>query len=383
MPEIRGGPTTKVAVVVGEGRGPKGPYALTAQIIKTLLANNWAVSFLTQQSSLDQDLPQLAANQKRFDIVDESVLAAQRVVWPKPLGYIFESMKISRWVSRNKPDTRVIIFSLTSPGRFLWRRYGQADSIYLFHSTPTGKKHQLAGPLFRRLISPTARLVGVSESTKNQIAIKWGLSESDSRLYTLPNSTGEPLENPKRWQGGKKTILMVGRLSPEKSPLLWVEVAYRVLRSYQEDLEFVWLGDGAMRADAEKLAKQRGISKAIHFPGYVKEPGTFYSDSYLYLHLSTLDSMPLAAIDAVKYGVPSVVTSAGGLPEIIQHGETGIVVDSHDVEPISEAVLLLLRDQDMRNKMSNNCLQAYEERFSQTAWTKKFLLILEQAVDER
>ena len=383
MPGISRKSPTKIAIVVGEGLRSSGPNTVTAQIIKTLLNNEWSVSFLTRQSSLDQEVAQLAATQARLDIVEESVLASPRAVWGKPLGYILESIKISRWVARNKPDACAIIFSLTSPGRFLWRRYGQADSIYLFHSTPAGKKHQLAGPLFRRLISPNAKLVGVSEFTKNQIATKWGLSESDSRLYTLPNSTGEPLEKPKRWEGGKKTVLMVGRLSAEKSPLLWVKVASRILQNYQGDVEFVWLGEGALLAEAKDVAVREGIENSIRFPGYVKEPQTFYENSYAYLQLSTRDPMPLAVIDAVKYGVPSVVTSAGGLPEIIRDGETGIVVDSHDVEQICEAVLRIIRDQRLRDQMSDNCLIAYREMFSQTRWTQNFLQILGQPDSSR
>ena len=266
-----------------------------------------------------------------------------------------------------------MVFSVTSPGRFLWRYPKTLRQVYILRSDPEGPLHRMAGPWFRLLASPKTRFLGVSEATTRKLASSWGFRRSDERLEYLRNPgavEGEPLPT---FSGTTKQILMVGRVHESKNPFFWLDVAKGVISEASERLRFVWLGDGALRAKAIAYAEKIGIGHLVSFPGFTRDPYPVYRESFLYLHLARTEPLGNAVVDAQAFGIPSVVSAIGGLPEIVVDGLNGRTVEIESITPAVDAVIEIIENRQTHLRMSLAARKLFEERFSGGVWEEQFL----------
>lgn len=166
---------------------------------------------------------------------------------------------------------------------------------------------------------------------------------------------------------------MVGTITEEKNPLLWVDIAHDVLKhTFDKPVVFRWVGEGPLRASCEKRAMHYGIHDSVIFSGFDSQPEPHYLSSDVYLHVSGVETMSLAALDSAKFGVPAVVSATGGLPEIVSDGQTGFVVDSAKPSDFATKVTSLLRDSELRAAMSEKARKHYASHFSESTWQSAF-----------
>lgn len=105
-------------------------------------------------------------------------------------------------------------------------------------------------------------------------------------------------------------------------------------------------GSGPERARLLALAEQLGVAGAVVFPGRVENAAmpALYAASDIALNPSTVDNMPNSVIEAFASGVPVVSTDAGGVPDLVRDGESGLLVPIGDDAAMARAVLRLLAD---------------------------------------
>ncbi|MGH9340769.1 MAG: N-acetyl-alpha-D-glucosaminyl L-malate synthase BshA [Acidobacteriota bacterium] len=104
------------------------------------------------------------------------------------------------------------------------------------------------------------------------------------------------------------------------------------------------IGDGPERSNAQHLASELGISNRVFFLGMVGLVESYLSVCDVMLLPSQTESFGLAALEAMACEVPVVSTSAGGLPELIKHGETGYLYPVGEVDKMAEAALHIMQD---------------------------------------
>ncbi len=104
-------------------------------------------------------------------------------------------------------------------------------------------------------------------------------------------------------------------------------------------------GFGSQRATLESLARDLDL-RDVTFVGRVAADamGAYYDRADLFLNASNVDNMPLSILDAFAAGVPVVTTDAGGIPRMVDHDRTGLVVPKDDDAALARAALCLLRD---------------------------------------
>lgn len=356
-----------------------GPYRSLLRLVNLLLDSGYNVELATCPRR-HEDLEILAQENSRLALIPDFPFQRHRGWATRPFSYMKEARKISRFVlKRFREPTSVLIFSLISPGRFLWPHFGNVPAIFLFRSYPLGWKHRLAGPLFRTLIPRKSKIVGVSEFTAKTLAAKWGLNPSDERLDFLRNSTGTGAAEARTVKKGKKTILMVGRVHRDKNPFGWLEVAEKVIHRAPDLVDFVWIGDGVLLEPVVAKLASMGISNHVRFPGFVQNPGDYYESCDLYLHLATVEPMSNAIIDALRHGLPTIASNAGGNPEIVIDGENGFLVDPEDTDYAAQRVLEILRDDELWQRLSNGGRQLFDERFSESALQKNLIRLINES----
>src|SRR5581483_2236537 len=138
--------------------------------------------------------------------------------------------------------------------------------------------------------------------------------------------------------GDAPVVGTVFRMSEEKQPLLWMEIAAGVRRAIP-DARFLVVGDGPLREAVELRAQREDLNGAVHFAGYDSQPLRAIVDMDLFLLTSRAEGLPNVLIEAQAVGVPVVTTPVGGAPETIDHGRTGVVLEGAD--PTEVAAVLV------------------------------------------
>jgi glycosyltransferase involved in cell wall biosynthesis len=163
-----------------------------------------------------------------------------------------------------------------------------------------------------------------------------------------------PAEERARWRREHgftpETPVAIGifRLSAEKRPLLWLDVAASAL-ARDPRLRFVLIGDGPMRGAVDARIRELGLETAVRLLGEIADVGLAVAASDLFLLTSAQEGLPNALLEAQWYGRPCLVTDAGGAREAIKDGVTGALATTDDARCLAERLLALLGDETLRN----------------------------------
>lgn len=246
--------------------------------------------------------------------------------------------------------------------------------ITMFHG---GDLSRLAGPAAREpgnwLMAAAAPLLfrrcdlvlAASEDLRRNLAAA-GCPEHKLRVFRLGIDLGAFV--PASRSSGGLHVVMVGRLVPKKG----FDDGLRALgRHTHVDFRVTILGDGPLRGYLETVAKKVGLSDRVRFAGAVahSEVKQTLATADLVVAPSVVtpagdrDSGLIVLKEAAATGVPAVGTVHGGLPEIIDDGETGYLVPEHDVDALTERIGRLLRDTDQRVQMGRAARAKMEREY--------------------
>ena len=125
-------------------------------------------------------------------------------------------------------------------------------------------------------------------------------------------------------------------------------------------------GDGPEREEAERLASERGVRDSVIFAG--KQPQAVVRDylsiADLFLLTSQSESFGLVALEAMACEMPVIATRVGGVPEVVEDGETGFLFSIGDVEAMADAAFQLLQDSQAREQFGKRGRELAIERFT-------------------
>jgi len=176
-----------------------------------------------------------------------------------------------------------------------------------------------------------------------------------------------------------KGALVVGsvyRFVPEKRPLLWVDVAYEILKT-RKDVMFLLIGDGAMFEQCQSRVEELGIGENVRFEGKSNSVGLWLEVMDLFLLTSDVEGLPNVIIEAQGFGVPVVSTNAGGASEVIIPDVSGHIVEDDNPVAIASKVCDCLVQHSWRENASGAALNHARTKFSVEGMYERLLKLYE------
>jgi glycosyltransferase involved in cell wall biosynthesis len=116
-----------------------------------------------------------------------------------------------------------------------------------------------------------------------------------------------------------------------------------------------------------QLAQELKIAEQVHMVGFQDPVQPFLAALDLYVHPALMEGFGIAVVEAMAMGKAVVATTTGGLPEVVEQGETGLLVPPGDAEALADTVIALLEDEVRREQMGHNGMVRAQERFSLAA----------------
>ena len=148
-------------------------------------------------------------------------------------------------------------------------------------------------------------------------------------------------------------------------PVKNIEQVVRVFARVRETREckLAMVGDGPEVNPSRQLARDLGVEADVHFLGNQDSTEELLAMSDVLLLPSQTESFGLVALEAMSCAVPVVASRRGGIPEVVEDGETGFLFEPDDVDGMSGAVLGLLDDPERSRAMGERARELAKERF--------------------
>jgi L-malate glycosyltransferase len=174
----------------------------------------------------------------------------------------------------------------------------------------------------------------------------------------------------------------LGNLRPEKNLETFL-LATRGILDAIPSAEFLVIGDGPAANKLKSLANDLCLSESVHFLGERADVPDLVAALDILVLCSYTESFPNAILEAMAMGKPVVATNVGGIPELVEEGQTGFLVPPRDPKAIADRVLSLCRDSARRLQMGRAAHAQVESNFTVQAVTTKLEGIYARSLRER
>ncbi|MDQ3488214.1 MAG: glycosyltransferase family 4 protein [Acidobacteriota bacterium] len=162
---------------------------------------------------------------------------------------------------------------------------------------------------------------------------------------------------------GSPLVGNVAALVPHKGQRHFIEAAALVVREVP-DARFVIAGEGELRPTLEHLVRHLHLEKHVILTGFRPDVLSLHKAFDVFVMSSITEGLGTSLLDAMACGRPIVATTAGGMPEVVQDGKTGILVAPRNDRALADAIVKLLKDPALRERMGTAGLALANARFS-------------------
>lgn len=243
---------------------------------------------------------------------------------------------LMRQLSRRPPD---ILYTLTVVPNIWGRVFGRMAGVPAiatgFRELRPGQWERLLWPLCDRLVCNAEIL--------RQRAVKhhW---VPESRVGVVPNCVDTRRFRPdgRQWDGPPR-LVSVARLVPDKSPLVLVEAFARVL-AQRPETRLTLVGEGPLFKQVRERLDALGIQGAVDLVAACGEVRPHLAEAQVFVLASRREGSPNAILEAMATGLPVVAARTGGIPELVEQGRTGLLVEPENPADLAQALVRLLDD---------------------------------------
>ena len=173
----------------------------------------------------------------------------------------------------------------------------------------------------------------------------------EERVFYIPNGVDTDFFHPAGeapdGQSGEPSLLCIARMAPDKNHPLLLRAFARVLRQSPEAVLHL-VGEGKEKARIQSLAAAPELRGRVRFHPGNADVRPLLHKAQVFVLASDYEGMPNVLLEAMACGLPVAATRAGGVPELVIHGQTGLLADCGDEEGLAEAMIRLLANPEER-----------------------------------
>src|SRR5436190_19686175 len=269
-----------------------------------------------------------------------------------PIVYRGEYQMLSKLLERRGADLMHIYFGHTGVHLLPFIERWHKPCVVSFHGADVAQKKDIRdyGPKLRNLFSAVSLVLARSKSLAERL-LTLGCPAERLRI----NRTGVPLdefpfirrEAPK---DGQWRFMQACRLIPKKGVATSL-CAFAIFQKEFPNSQLVIAGKGPLQSHLEELAEELGIVSKVHFRGFVSQAELMelYSTSHFFLHPSETPpdqnqaGIPNSILEAMSTGLSVLATHHGGIPEAVEHGRCGLLVEERDFVALAAAMKDVVR----------------------------------------
>lgn len=274
---------------------------------------------------------------------------------------------------KEKPD---ILHTHLFHANFLGRIVGKICRVPIIISTFHSEQEK--GIIREKLLKYTDRFtninitvsVGVAkEITKLKITserkinvIYNGVSLDKFRYkdYAFRGKTREEMDI----SGDKKVLISVGRLHKVKGYINLIK-AIELLNQKDPNITLVIIGDGGERSNLEQQIKKTGLKEKILLLGQKEDVSKYLNAGDIFVLSSKWEGFGIAIVEAMACGILVIATKVGGVPELVEDGKTGFLVEPGNARALAQKIQYVLNlPEEHRKKIGENARKLVEEKFS-------------------
>lgn len=282
---------------------------------------------------------------------------------PDPVADLRALVALVRAVRRERPD---VLHSHTAKAGALARIAGRltgVPTVHTFHGhhlRAPGAAGGLARRLERLLARSTAGAVALTPRQAGDLVERYRVLPRDRVTVVPPALDRAALLRaaavPAQAATGRPRFLWAGRFVAVKQPLELVEAVASSSRAF----ELVMLGSGPLRRRVLARVRELGLRGVVRVPGTVPEVAPWLASSDLVVLTSSSEGAPLLVLEAQALGVGALVTTVGGIPDLVEHRESGWWVPPDDTRAWATALDRLAADPALLRQLGRGARAAGE-----------------------
>jgi len=178
---------------------------------------------------------------------------------------------------------------------------------------------------------------------------------------------------------GLQIIGLVGRLIPDKGGRDFLHAARELADEFPAAL-FVFVGEGPYRDALGELAQELGIEQRVVFAGMRRDMPAVYASLDMIVLPSLSEGLPMTILEAMAAKKPVIATKVGGIPSVVWHERTGLLVEPRDVTGLRNAMARLLGDPTLGRQLGECGHQLILQEFSAESAAQKYIALYGAAI---
>lgn len=293
---------------------------------------------------LDRTLftPELWVLNTGEDLLDEALATGVPLVRisRRPPGSPLALPPLFARIARSRPD---VLYTLTVVPNIWGRMFGRALGIPVIAAGFRELRPKQWEPLLWRC---TDRLICNAPMLRERAVNELGVPRG--RVAVVPNCVDTERFRPAEVRPeGPPRIVSVARLVRDKSPLALLE-AFALVRRQLPQARLTMVGDGPLRPRVEARIAELGLTQAVRIVTGCGEVRPHLAQADVFALASRREGSPNAVLEAMAAGLPVAASRTGGIPDLVEHGRTGLLTQPEDPHDLAAALLRLLQDESLR-----------------------------------
>ncbi len=240
------------------------------------------------------------------------------------------------------------------------------------------KHYKVLRPLVRWLWNDADALVAVSNGLRD-FAFQ---TTPELPIDVIPNAIELSVFTPPRHRNGHGPVklLFVGRFNAFKSVETLIDAVSRLQQMEAGEFELQLVGDGERRSTVERLVVEKGLTKQVHFLGWIDRDSIVerYRQADLFVTATTWEGMPNTVLEGMACGLPVVATRASGLEELVREGSNGYLVNINDPAALADRIAALINNPYERQRMGKESRKIAEQEFAWDYIAERYVKIYER-----